>query len=476
MAQATVASKPAGEDRLPPQSLDMEQAVLGAMIMDRSAIDAVQAILQPEDFYRDVHRVIFEAIMTLHNRNEPVDILTLQEQLRRQEALDLVGGAPYLIQLTSAVASPANAAYYASRVEGTAVLRRLIQAATQVRDMAYEDFGDVREVVDRAEQLIFSVTQRRAAAYFSSLAEITHKVMDQLDRRSESEAAITGMPTSFRRLDEMTAGFQDSDLIIIAARPSMGKTALALNIAQHVAQERQLPVAIFSLEMSKEQLCLRLIGSEARINAHRLRTGKLRHGEWARVGQACASLATLPIFIDDSPDNTVLDIRSKCRRLMAEQRGLGMVVVDYLQLMRGHKRTENRNQEITEIARSLKALARELSRPVIALSQLSRAVEQRQDKRPQLSDLRESGSIEAEADVVIFIYRESYYEQLAQKQASSKAEDVELDALPAESPVPDEEKHVTELLIAKQRNGPTGKVKVMFLPAFTRFENYDDTV
>jgi len=282
------------------------------------------------------------------------------------------------------------------------------------------------------------------------------------------------MPTSFRRLDAMTAGLQESDLIIIAARPSMGKTSLALNIAQHVASARRLPVAIFSLEMSKEQLCLRMICSEGRINAHRLRTGRLRREEWPRVGEACARLVEMPIFIDDSPECTAMEIRSKCRRLIAEQKDLGLVVVDYLQLMRGHKQTENRNQEITDIARALKALAKEIKRPVVALSQLSRAVEHRNDKRPMLSDLRESGSIEAEADVVIFIYRDSYYRELAKREAEGKSRDDDEDTTGVyEGPEPDERVDEAELIIAKQRNGPTGKVKVAFHPAFARFDNLE---
>ncbi len=452
----------------------MEQAVLGAMLIERSAIDRVQAVLRPEDFYRDAHKVIYEAILALYQRNEPVDVLTLQEQLKRQEALEAVGGAPYLVQLTDAVASAANAAYYAGRVEATAVLRRLIDAAGQIRDMAYQDFEDISEVVDKAEQLVFSVGRRRSDAYFTPISTLAGEVLDQLEHLSDTDSGITGVPTSFRRLDEMTAGLQNADLIIIAARPSMGKTALALNIAQHVAKTKRLPVALFSLEMSKEQLCLRMICSEGGINAHRLRTGHLRRNEWPRVGEACSRLVEMPIFIDDSTDSTVMDIRGKCRRLMAEQKDLGLVVVDYLQLMRSHKKADNRNQEITEIARGLKSLARELKRPVIALSQLSRAVESRNDKRPMLSDLRESGSIEAEADVVIFIYRESYYKQLEKRQQQRGSTDDAEEETQSDGPAPDDVVDVAELIIAKQRNGPTGRVKVAFHPAYARFDNLSE--
>jgi len=452
----------------------MEQAVLGAMILDNSTIDTVLSILRPEDFYRDAHRVIFEGIAALHQRREPVDLLTLTEQLRVQEVLDKVGGSPYLVQLTDAVASPGNATYYAERVEGTAALRRLINAARRLRDMAYEGSEDASAVLDRAEQLIFAASRRRTRTYFTPIEPIVHTVSDHIEAQVEAGAGITGAPTGLRRLDDMTAGFQKSDLVIIAARPSMGKTALALNIACNVARQTNLPVAVFSLEMSKEQLVLRMIGSEGHINAHRLRNGKLRREEWRHLGHTCGKLAELPIFIDDSPDCTVLDIRSKCRRLMAEQRDLGLIVVDYLQLIRGHTRTENRNQEITEIARALKGLARELNRPVVALSQLSRAVEHRNDKRPMLSDLRESGSIEAEADVVIFIYRESYYQELAKRQAQAGG-DVELDSLPPEAPPSDDRMDIAELIVAKHRNGPTGRVKVAFHPAYASFGNLDET-
>lgn len=457
-------------NRIPPQDLDMERAVLGAVIIDHTKIETVQGILQPEDFYREAHRVIYEAMLTLWGRSEPIDLTTLEGQLRRQGSLDLIGGPGYLLDLTGAVASTENATYYARRVEARALQRRLINAAQRIQAEAYDDVTDVAELLDRAEQYVFSVGQRRSDRFFDPLGKVAHDVMDDLDRRILEPNPITGLPTNFRRLDLMTAGLQRSDFIIIAARPSMGKTALALTIARNVAQSTNLPVAVFSLEMSSEQLCMRMIASEANVDALRLRSGRLRTDELAEVGQACGRLAELPIFIDDSADITALDIRSKCRRLMAEQKGLGLVVVDYLQLLRGHKRTENRNQEITEMARALKALARELKVPVITLSQLSRAVEHRQDKRPMLSDLRESGSIEAEADVVIFIYRDSYYRE-KQEMGEGAEEDSALEPEPFEAEGSEGGTEVAELIIAKQRNGPTGTVKVTFHPRYVRFAN-----
>lgn len=458
-------------DKIPPQSLEMEQAALGSMLIEAVAIEKVRGIVEPSDFYREAHRVIFEAILSLIERHMPVDLLTLQEQLRDQGVLDQIGGTPYLVQLTESVASAANASYYAQRVEEKAVLRRLIDASQRIQAMAHEDFDSVSDVVDRAEQAIFSVGNRRSTSFFKPMKKLVDEIYEKLEARSDTTETITGLPTPFGRLDDMTAGLQDSDLIIIAARPAMGKTSLALGIAQHIALRTKRPAAIFSLEMSCEQLCMRMICSEARVNAHHLRTGRLDTKHWPKVGQACSVLSEAPIFIDDSPVCTALDIRGKCRRLAAEQRDLGVVVVDYLQLMRGHKTTENRNQEISEIARSLKSLARELNRPVVALSQLSRAVEHRTNKRPMLSDLRESGSIEAEADVVIFIYRDSYYEELGQKTAGKEGDEAQQPERPRVRERREDQVDVAELIIAKQRNGPTGTIRVAFHPAFARFDN-----
>jgi len=443
----------------------MEQAVLGSMLIERAAIEKAAEILRPDDFYRDAHRVIFESILALVERDEPVDLLTVQEQLRARDVLENVGGAPYLMQLTDAVPTAANVEYYAKVVEEKAILRRLIAASSEIQAMAHGEYEEIGELVDRAEKAVFGVAQRRLGSYFTPMRPLVATVFEQIEYRSENKEATTGVATPFEDLNYMTAGLQPSDLIIIAARPSMGKTSLALGIGQNVAIRQRNPVAIFSLEMSKEQLCVRMICSEARVDAHRLRTGYLQDEDWRKVGETCALLSDAPIFIDDSPDCSALEMRAKCRRLMAEH-GLGLIIVDYLQLMRGHKRTENRTQEIGEIARALKSLARELKVPVVALSQLSRGVEQRVDKRPMLSDLRESGSIEAESDVVIFIYRDSYYKM--KEATSAEAEEAEK----AEMRQRGEDKvEEAELIIAKQRNGPTGKVMVAFHPRYARFDN-----
>jgi replicative DNA helicase len=452
-------------DRIPPQSLEGEQAVLGSMLIERAAIEKAAEILRPEDFYRDAHRVIFEAILSLVDRDEPVDLLTVREQLQLQDVLENIGGATYLLQLTNAVPSAANVEYYSQIVEERAILRRLIDASNQISALAHGEYEDIGDVVDRAERAVFGVAQRRMGSYFTAMRPLVTTVFEQIEQRSENASHVTGVETPFTDLNWMTAGFQPSDLIIVAARPSMGKTSLVLGIGQHVALKKGQPVAVFSLEMSKEQLCIRMICSEARVDAHRLRTGTLVNDDWPRVGQTCATLADAPIFIDDSPDCSALEMRAKCRRLMAEH-GLGLIIVDYLQLMRGHRKTDNRTQEIAEIARSLKSLARELKVPVIALSQLSRAVEQRPDKRPMLSDLRESGSIEAEADVVVFIYRDAYYKMKESVNAETEEADKEERRRRGEDKVEE-----AELIIAKQRNGPTGKVSVAFHPQYARFDN-----
>ncbi|MGC8667754.1 MAG: replicative DNA helicase [Chthonomonadales bacterium] len=452
-------------DHVPPQSLEMEQATLGAMLIERAAIEKAAEILKPEDFYRDAHRIIFDAILTLAERDEPVDILTVQEQLRSQGHLEAVGGTPYIVQLTEAVPTPASVEYYARIVEEKAILRRLIDASSQIRSLAYADYTEIGDVVDAAEKAIFAVAQRRMGAYFTPMRPLVAAVFEQIEHRSEHKEQTTGLATPFEDLNYATAGFQKADLVILAARPSMGKTSLAMGIAQHVAIRQKLPVAVFSLEMSKEQLCLRMICSEARVDGHSLRTGYLKDEDWRRVGEACATLSDAPIFIDDSPDISALEMRAKCRRLMAEH-GLGLVVVDYLQLMRGQRRSDNRTQEIGEISRSLKSLARELRVPVLALAQLSRAVEQRPDKRPMLSDLRESGSIEAEADLVIFIYRDAYYKMKEAMSADLDEAEKEERRQRGEDKVEE-----AELIIAKQRNGPTGKVMVAFHPHYLRFDN-----
>ena len=453
-------------NKIPPQNLDAEQSALGSMMLERNAIEKAMELLKPEDFYREPHRVLFEAMAAMANRSEPVDLTTLTEELRRSTRLELVGGIPYLASLLHIVPSPANVEYYAKIVQSKAILRNLISAAAQIETRGYEARDrEVDEVVDWAEQLIFSVGNRSMGRYFTPLDRILHTQFERLDQLASQKRTVTGRPTGYPDLDYMTSGLQPSDLIIIAARPSMGKTALAMSIATHVAKSDEGPVAMFSVEMSKEQLVLRLMCSEARIDSRRLRTaGALTADEWSTIASAVDRLWSLPLFIDDSTDITVTQMRAKCRRLKAEHGKLGMVVLDYLQLLRGTRTEENRNQEISDIARSLKSLARELEVPVIALSQLSRNVERREDKRPMLSDLRESGSIEAEADIVAFIYRPAYYERKKDHSVGEgghtpgEAEEVEDDV---------------EVIIGKQRNGPTGTIRLVFIPRFAQFADRD---
>lgn len=451
-------------DRIPPQNLEAEQSTLGSMMIDRAALDKGLDILRPQDFYREAHQIIFEVLASLAERGEPVDIVTVQEELRSRNKLEAVGGTEYLMALIDSVPTAANVEYYARIVEEKAILRRLIDACTQVIAECHGPIDDVDSVVDHAERLVFQVSQRRMGQYFSPLGVLAHKAFEQIEEQCQHKLTVTGLPTGFKDLDAITSGLQPSDLIIVAARPSMGKTAFCLDIARHVAVREKQPVAIFSLEMSKEQLALRLICSECRVDAHRVRTGYLSDKDWSKVAEGVGRLYEAPIFIDDSTDITALQMRGKCRRLKAE-RGLSLVVVDYLQLMQAHKRADNRNQEISEIARSLKGLARELGVPVIALSQLSRAVEQRVDKRPMLADLRESGSIEAEADVVIFLYREAYY----------KRKEVVLDETTEDIvPISTEADNTAEIIIGKQRNGPTGMIRLAFLQNFASFENLEE--
>jgi replicative DNA helicase len=445
--------------------MDAEQAVLGSMLIERAAVERAAETLKPEDFYRDAHRTLFEAMLGLAERDEPVDLITLSDELRARDQFERVGGLLYLQNLMEAPATAANIEYYAKMVEEKAILRRLMDAGTRIQGLAHSEFDQVDDVVDQAERIVFEVGQRRMGQYFHHLRPLLNEELDRIEKRYENKGMPTGRLTPFDDLNYKTAGLQPSDLIIVAARPGMGKTTLSVQLAQFIALEEKIPVAIFSLEMSKEQLVTRMICSEAKVDAHRLRTGYLQNDDWQRVGEAISRLAEAPIYIDDSPDVSAMEMRAKCRRLKAEH-GLGLVMIDYLQLMRSHRKTENRNQEISEIARACKGLARELRVPVIALSQLSRAVESRPDKRPMLSDLRESGSIEAEADIVMFIYRDAYYKM---KEAGEAAQETDMRERGAEK------LEETELIIAKHRSGPTGKVYVGFLPQYTRFENLDRT-
>jgi replicative DNA helicase len=437
--------------KLPPQHIEAEQCVLGAILLENDALLKALEILKPPNFYRDAHRKIFDAILALFERNEPIDLLTVSEILRRRNQLEDIGGSTYLATLLEAVPTAANIRHHARMVRETAILRGLINAATEVIAECYEHTEDVEELLDRAERMIFEISEQRVNAAFANLKDLLKDSIRYTEQLYERHELITGLPTGFRDFDQLTAGLQPSDLIIIAARPSMGKTAFALNIARNVGMRMRQPreaVAVFSLEMSKEQLALRMLCSEGRIDSSRLRRGYLDKSEWGRLVNAANDLSDTPIFIDDSPGLSVLDLRAKSRRLQSEH-GLSLIIIDYLQLLRGRGRVESRQQEISEISRSLKALAKELKVPVIALSQLSRAVEQRGDRKPQLADLRESGAIEQDADVIGFIYRDEMYD----KESKDKG--------------------IAKLTIGKQRNGPTGEIELAFLREYARFENLD---
>lgn len=439
-------------DRIPPQNVEAERSTLGSMLLEKEAIYKGAEILRPEDFYREAHRVIFEVVIHLANKGEPVDIITVSEELKQRNMLDKVGGIAYLTALANSVPTAANIEYYARIVEEKSILRSVITAAGNVMAMGYAGTEDVSIILDEAEKQIFQISQKRNLKSFISLKNILIETFERIEKIYESKGGVTGLPTKFIDLDRMTAGLQPSDLIILAARPSMGKTTFALNIARNVAVEVKIPVVVFSFEMSKEQLALKLLCSEAGVDNQRIRTGTLKDDDWPRLSHALGRLSDSQIFIDDSPGLTALDIRSRTRRIKAEH-GLGLIVIDYLQLMSSSSRNrmENRQQEVSEISRALKSLARELNVPVMALSQLSRAVEKRDDKKPYLADLRESGSLEQDADLVAFLYREDYYHPESDK------------------------KNITELIIAKQRNGPVGTVELQFFKEFGLFKNSTGT-
>lgn len=451
--------------KIPPQNLEAEQSTLGSMMIDMTALEKGIEILNPDDFYREAHQLIFDVLRSLAERNEPVDIITVQEELRRMGKLEDVGGTEYLMSLIDAVPTASNIEYYAKIVEEKAILRRLIDASTQISGWCYSQADDADALVDRAEQLIFKISQKRMGEYFTPLSMLAHEAFEKIETQYREQLPISGLSTGFKRFDEITSGLQPSDFIIVAARPSMGKTAFVLDIARHVAIKEKKPVALFSLEMSKEQLALRLICAQSKVDAQHLRSGKIQNDEWVRLADGVGKLYEAPIFIDDNTAITPLQMRAKCRRLKAEH-GLNLIVVDYLQLMSSNKRTENRVQEIGEIARSLKGLARELNVPVIALSQLSRSVEQRVDKRPMLMDLRESGSIEAEADVVAFLYREAYYKH---KEIIYDEDGNTVDIIARQDA--SQVDNTAEVIIGKQRNGPTGIIKLAFIPEYACFEN-----
>ena len=455
----------AAVDKIPPQNLEAEMSALGSMMIERSALEKGLEILRPEDFYRPAHQEVFDALSSLSERDEPVDLITVQEALRKRGKLDECGGTEYLMALVDSVPTAANLEHYAKIVEQKSILRKLISAGTAIIGLAQNEDEQIDSVTDRAEQLVFGVAHRRIGEYFRPITPLVMQTWEWIDKRYHDKGETSGIATGFTKLDHMTSGLQPSDLVIIAGRPSMGKTALALDIAVNAACKAKETVAIFSIEMSAEQLVQRMVCAAARANAHRLRTGYFQDEEWNRLAKASSDLWDAPIYIDDTTDITALGMRAKCRRLKAEH-GLGLVVVDYLQLMRSRKDMDNRQQEISEIVRSLKGLARELKVPVVAMSQLSRAPERREDRRPMLSDLRESGSIEAEADLVALLFRPDYYvvKEVDDTESVRGKDGVGFDP---------EERNIetTEIIIAKHRNGPTGTVKLGFVREFAAFEN-----
>jgi replicative DNA helicase len=437
-------------DKTIPANPEAEEAVLGSLLIDPDAIIKVASFLEPDDFYREKNGWIYRAILDLHERREPADFVTLVDELERRDQLQQVGGTAYITSLINSVPTAVHVEHYAHIVERTATLRRLIAAAGQIAALAYEEAEDVDEVVDRAEQLIFNVSERRIRRDLTPVRQIMHTVVDRLDYLHRHKGDLLGVPSGFSKLDKLLGGFQKSDLIILAARPGVGKTSLALNIAVNAAKRYGQRVAFFSLEMSSEQLVQRLLAAETGINQQRLRLGEINDDEWPMLMEAAGVLSETMLFIDDTPAVSALELRTKARRLQAEH-GLDMVIVDYLQLMRSDTRSENRVQEISYISRSLKSLARELEVPLIALSQLSRAVESRSDHKPVLSDLRESGAIEQDADVVMFIYREELVTENTER------------------------KNIADVIVAKHRNGPTDTVPLYFDKTLTRFADLELT-
>jgi replicative DNA helicase len=432
-------------DRTPPHNIEAEQAVLGAVFLDPDALYKVMELVKPQDFYKTSHQRIFQVMVDLSGSGEPIDIVMVTAELNKRKWLEEVGGVSYLSDLANAVPTAANVEYYARIIEEKAILRRLIKTATQIVTSGYTSDEDVERILSEAEKSILEIRDERSRDGFTHIKEILRDAYERIEMLHNSGKEVTGIPSGYRDLDTLTSGFQPSDLVIVAARPSVGKTAFALNVAQNVAVRSGETVAIFSLEMSATQLVQRMLCAEGNIDANRMRTGRFRDEDWEKLTMAIASLSQAQLFIDDTPGIHINQIRAKARRLKAEH-GLGLVVIDYLQLIQGHFR-ESRQQEISAISRSLKAMARELNCTVLALSQLSRAVEQRQDKRPMLSDLRESGSIEQDADLVAFLYREDYYDRDT------------------------ENRNIVEIIVAKQRNGPVGKVELAFLKEYNKFVN-----
>jgi replicative DNA helicase len=434
--------------KVPPQNLEAEQAILGGILVNNDAMNQVMDILTEEDFYREANGHLFAAMAALYNNSEPVDLITLTHQLKNRNILEKVGGADYIAALVESVSTSAGVLHHARIVRDLSIRRKLITSCSVISDSCFQNWDSSDDLLDKAEQLIFDIAEEKAGEGLSPMEAVIKDSFRKLESVSESEGFITGIPSGYEDFDRLTAGLQPSDLIIIAARPSMGKTALALNIGYNAARKTGKGVAVFSMEMSKLHLGLRLLGLAARINASKLRTGNLNDRDWSRLTEAANQLSELPIYIDDTSGMSVLDMKARCRRL-SKRTDLCMVIVDYLQLIQGRRSAESRQLEISEISRYLKALAKDLDVPVVALSQLNRKVEDRPNKRPQLADLRESGAIEQDADVIAFIYRDEVYH-----------------------PTTDENRNLAEIILAKQRNGPTGYFRLTFEAEYTRFQNY----
>ena len=448
--QPPIPANPAINPRqLPPQNIEAEQAVLGTILLQDKALVKIVDLLEPEDFYRDAHKIIFRAMVALFEKREPHDLITVTGLLNDQNKLENIGGASYLASLTAIIPFTGTLVHHAHIIRQKSVLRRLIQTTSEVAARCYDAQDDIDTLIDEAEKTIFEIAHSKKGPGFQPMATVVPKAFDRITKLFDKQEHITGVATGYEELDRMTAGLQPAELIILAARPSMGKTALAMNMVQHAALIDKVPVAVFSLEMSVESLALRMLCSLGPIDSQRIRTGRLHDNDWPKLTRATGMLSEAPIYIDDSAGLTVLEMRAKARRLKSDV-DLGLIVVDYLQLMQGKSSAENRAQEISDISRSLKAMAKELNVPVVALSQLNRSLENRTDKRPQLSDLRESGAIEQDADVIMFIYRDEVY---------NRAED-------------NPNRGLAEIIVGKQRNGPTGVIKLTFLGEYTKFENY----
>jgi replicative DNA helicase len=444
----TTAAHPHATARVPPQNLDAEESVLGAMMLSPGAIEAVVEIVDAGDFYRESHGTIYRTALTLYARGEPVDAITVADQLDKDGSLAEIGGPEKIQELASLVPAAANAAHYARIVHETATLRGLIRVGTEITRLGFDRPGEVVELLDRAEQELYDLSQQRVTTQFAHIDELLKDSFERITSLYEAGSDITGTPSGYRDIDRLTSGFQPGNLIIVAARPSMGKSALALCMAANVAVRHGQPIALFTLEMSKAEVTQRLMCSEGKVESQRLRTGKLAADDWPRLTAACDKLSKAPIYVDDTGSITLMEIRSKLRRLKSREPNLGLVVIDYLQLMTSGTSVENRVQEVSQISRQLKVLARDLDVPIMALSQLSRAVEQRQDKRPILSDLRESGSIEQDADLVLFVYRDEYY-----------------------NPEETDSAGIAELILSKHRNGATGSEKLAFQKRYAKFSD-----